>query len=113
MPIEGVESRRTSIGPFQPLRSGRSVFGVLNSVYCAAHLFEIGEDVPSMEPVVDLPVKHTTADFEFAAALLREELVDWAILIERIEALPIESTQKQRLVSRVRARAPKTPGASI
>src|SRR5664280_2072023 len=107
MPIEGVESRRTSSGPFQPLRSCGSVFGVLSSVYCAAHLFEIGEDVPSMEPVVDLPVKHTTADFEFAA-LLREELVDWAMLMERIEALRIEPTQKQRLVSRVRARAPKT-----
>jgi len=52
-------------------------------------------------------------DFEFAAALLREELVDSPILVERIEALPIQSTQKQRLVSWVRARGPKTPGADI
>ena len=52
-------------------------------------------------------------DFEFAAALLREKLVDSAILIARIETLPIEATQKQRLLSWVTSRAPKTPGAGI
>jgi hypothetical protein len=49
-------------------------------------------------------------DFEFAAALLREQLVDSDILIARIEALSIRSTQMQRITSWVRARAPKTPG---
>jgi hypothetical protein len=52
-------------------------------------------------------------DFEFAAALLREELLDPAVLIERTEALPIQSKQRQRLVSWVRARVPNTPGSGI
>jgi hypothetical protein len=38
---------------------------------------------------------------------------EFGVTVERIEALPIEPTQKQRLVSRVRARAPKTPDAGI
>jgi hypothetical protein len=49
-------------------------------------------------------------DFEFAAALLREELVDAATIIERIEALPVPSSQKQLLSSWVRARAAKALG---
>jgi hypothetical protein len=38
-------------------------------------------------------------DFEFAAALLREELVDSELLIARIEALPIRSTQMLSVAS--------------
>jgi len=49
-------------------------------------------------------------DFEFAAALLREELVDAATIVERIEALPVPSSQKQLLSSWVRARAAKALG---
>ena len=49
-------------------------------------------------------------DFEFAAALLREELVDAGTIIERIEALPVPSSQKQLLSSWVRARAAKALG---
>ncbi len=49
-------------------------------------------------------------DFEFAAALLREELVDATTIVERIEALPVASSQKQLLSSWVRARAAKALG---
>jgi len=50
-------------------------------------------------------------DFEFAAALLREELVDAGTIIERIEALPVPPSQKQLLSSWVRTRAGEASGA--
>jgi hypothetical protein len=43
-------------------------------------------------------------DFEFARALLAEGLVDPAVLIDRIEGLPIEGPRKDDLVTWVRAR---------
>jgi hypothetical protein len=54
-----------------------------------------------------------TKDFEFAAALLRENLIDSVILIERIEALPIAAGEKVRLLGWVRSRAPKPPGKVV
>ena len=43
-------------------------------------------------------------DFEFVAALLREQLVDPAVVLERVGELPIGDTEKDHLRAWITAR---------
>jgi hypothetical protein len=43
-------------------------------------------------------------DFEFAAALIREHLVDIGVLVARVEALPLDEAVKQRLTTWLKSR---------
>jgi hypothetical protein len=43
-------------------------------------------------------------DFEFAAALIREHLVDIGVLVARVEALPLDEAVEQRLTTWLKSR---------